>query len=413
MWSPFRLRPNFFTGLLHIALVTIVTGACVTHFFGEQGEVHLRADKAQTLTHQSIIPSIHHSVSLFLWDFQIVYAEDGETPVDYVTELRLLDRGKNNSQSSILNSQLKVDTGLVRMNKPLNYKGFRFCQTDYDSDLSGVVLTYNYDPWGIGITYAGYALLLIGMIGFFFQKNTFFRALLKSLAGEAAPTAKRSFRRLRRSYSGTVLQRSGLTGACAGLIALAVFALALAAVMTKVVTPKPPLQPVLQTPLLGIHVSVIMLAYTLFAIIAINGVIGLVLPSPEGRARVGLLSQILLYPALFCLTTGIFVGAVWANLSWGRYWGWDPKETWALITMLVYTAFLHWPIIGNRTAKRSNSANGPTGVAGLTARRSYIAYHVLSIVAFLFVLFTYFGVSYLLGGLHSYANGPRIIFRVH
>lgn len=381
MWSPFRLRPNFFTGLLHIALVTIVTGACVTHFFGEQGEVHLRADKAQTLTHQSIIPSIHHSVSLFLWDFQVVNDAEGN-PADYITELRLLDRSKANSEAV-----MAVDTGFVRMNKPLKYKGFRFCQTDYDSDLSGVVLTYNYDPWGIGITYAGYALLLIGMIGFFFQKNTFFRALLKSLAGEAGPTAKRSYRLVR-----------------AGLVALAVFALALAAVMTKVVTPKPPLQPVLQTPLLGIHVSVIMLAYTLFAIIAINGVIGLVLPSPEGRARVGLLSQILLYPALFCLTTGIFVGAVWANLSWGRYWGWDPKETWALITMLVYTALLHWPIIGNLTAKRSNSANGPTGVAGLTARRSYIAYHVLSIVAFLFVLFTYFGVSYLLGGLHSYAN---------
>ncbi|MGN0227597.1 MAG: cytochrome c biogenesis protein CcsA [Paludibacteraceae bacterium] len=401
MWSPFRLRPNFFTGLLHIALVTIVTGACVTHFLGEQGEVHLRADKAQTLTHQSIIPSIHHSVSLFLWDFQAVNDAEGN-PADYITELRLLDRSSSLEGRSGGVSLSSVDTGFVRMNKPLKYKGFRFCQTDYDSDLSGVVLTYNYDPWGIGITYAGYALLLIGMIGFFFRKNTFFRALLKSLAGEAGPTAKRSFRRLRRSYR--VLQRSGLTGACAGLIALAVFALALAAVMTKVVTPKPPLQPVLQTPLLGIHVSVIMLAYTLFAIIAINGVIGLVLPSPEGRARVGLLSQILLYPALFCLTTGIFVGAVWANLSWGRYWGWDPKETWALITMLVYTAFLHWPVIGNRTAKRSNSANGPTGVAGLTARRSYIAYHVLSIVAFLFVLFTYFGVSYLLGGLHSYAN---------
>ena len=82
MWSPIRLRPNFFTGLLHIALVTIVTGACVTYFLGEQGEVHLRADKAQTLTHQSIIPSIHHSVSLFLWDFQVVNDAEGN-PADY------------------------------------------------------------------------------------------------------------------------------------------------------------------------------------------------------------------------------------------------------------------------------------------------------------------------------------------
>ena len=102
------------------------------------------------------------------------------------------------------------------------------------------------------------------------------------------------------------------------------------------------------------------------------------------------LSQVLLYPALFCLTAGIFIGAVWANMSWGRYWGWDPKETWALITMLVYAMLLHWPVLKKYSAIRSPY--------------SEMLYHVSSIVAFLFVLFTYFGVSYLLGGLHSYAN---------
>lgn len=162
---------------------------------------------------------------------------------------------------------------------------------------------------------------------------------------------------------------------------------ALAIIMTKVVTPKPPLQPVLQTPLLGIHVSVIMLAYTLFAAVMINGILGICIP--KQRARLMHLSQVLLYPAEFCLTAGIFIGAVWANMSWGRYWGWDPKETWALITMLVYAVLLHWPFIRikNETAKA----------------RGEVAYHIFSVVAFLFVLFTYFGVSYLLGGLHSYA----------
>jgi uncharacterized membrane protein YraQ (UPF0718 family) len=101
------------------------------------------------------------------------------------------------------------------------------------------------------------------------------------------------------------------------------------------------LQPVLQTPLLGIHVSVIMLAYTLFAVMMINGILGLCMPSK--RETLMNLSQVLLYPALFCLTAGIFIGAVWANMSWGRYWGWDPKETWALITMLVYALLLHFP----------------------------------------------------------------------
>ena len=162
------------------------------------------------------------------------------------------------------------------------------------------------------------------------------------------------------------------------MVGLGIAAVVLAFVMTKVVTPKPPLQPVLQTPLLGIHVSVIMLAYTLFAVMMINGILGLCIPAK--RESLMQLSQILLYPALFCLTAGIFLGAVWANMSWGRYWGWDPKETWALITMLVYAALLHFPW------------------------RRPVVYHVLCVINFLFVLFTYFGVSYLLGGLHSYAN---------
>ncbi len=327
------------TWLIHIALATIVVGACVTHFWGEQGEVHVRADKAESL-HTS-----HSTLTIFLWAFQVVY--DGNAPVDFISELRLLDRNQET---------LTVDEGIVRMNKPLKYHGFRFCQADYDSDEQGVVLRYNYDPWGIGITYTGYALLLAGMIAFFFQRRSYFRALIKKQ------------------------QVWLMTG-------LGIVIAALAIIMTKVVTPKPPLQPVLQTPLLGIHVSVIMLAYTLFAAVMINGILGICIP--KQRARLMHLSQVLLYPAEFCLTAGIFIGAVWANMSWGRYWGWDPKETWALITMLVYAVLLHWPFIRikNETAK---------------ARRE-MAYHIFSVVAFLFVLFTYFGVSYLLGGLHSYA----------
>lgn len=353
-----------FTMVLHIALGIIILGACVTHFFGEQGEIHLRADKAQTLNYQSPITNQQSTISLFLWDFQVVYDADNN-PVDFITELRLLDRNKPAANGQQL---MAVDEGTVRMNKPLKYHGFRLCQSDYDSDQQGVVLAYNYDPWGIGITYTGYALLLIGMVGFFFQKHTRFRALLKSLTAE-------------RSYSAAVFQRSGLA-------ALAVIIVILAVIMTKVVTPKPPLQPVLQTPLLGIHVSVIMLAYTLFAVIMVNGILGLCMP--KRREQLMQLSQVLLYPAVFCLTAGIFIGAVWANLSWGRYWGWDPKETWALITMLVYALLLHWPLL--------------KGKFQMSNLKFQISYHILSIVAFAFVLFTYFGVSYLLGGLHSYAN---------
>ena len=351
--SSMRSKPA--TWLLHIALGIIVLGACVTHFFGEQGEIHLRADKAQTISHTSPVTHNPSSITLFLWDFQVVY--DGENPVDYCTELRLLDRSKNERQ-------LAVDEGSVRMNKPLKYHGWRFCQSNYDSDQMGVVLSYNYDPWGIGITYTGYALLLVGMIAFFFQKNTRFRALLNSL-----------------------IVHWSRKNVMALFASLALFVVVMAVIMTKVVTPKPPLLPVLQTPLLGIHVSVIMLAYTLFAIIAVLGIVGL---CSKRLATVNYqLSAILLYPALFSLTAGIFIGAVWANMSWGRYWGWDPKETWALITMLVYALLLHIPWLKSKCK--------------ISTAQYQIGYHVFSIIAFAFVLFTYFGVKYLLGGLHSYA----------
>lgn len=365
--SSMRFKPATF--IIHLALITIVVGACVTHFFGKQGEIHLRADKAQTLG----------NITLFLWDFQVVTDADGN-PADYITELRLMDRNRRSaSDGQTMNT---VDEGSLRMNKPLKYHSWRFCQSDYDSDQMGVVLAYNYDPWGIGITYTGYALLLLGMIAFFFQKNTYFRVLLKQ------------------SVFG---QKSALYSVCfIALIALLAF------VMTKVVTPKPPLQPVLQTPLLGIHVSVIMLSYTLFAIIMINGIIGLIAALKATKAsgekqlklfalstRTATLSKVLLYPALFCLTTGIFIGAVWANMSWGRYWGWDPKETWALITMLVYAGILHYPLLVKNARAPKSQLTDPK------SSKLWI-YHMLCIVAFLLVLFTYFGVSYLLGGMHSY-----------
>lgn len=335
------------TWLLHIALTTILVGACVTHFFGEQGEIHLRADQAETLNYQSPITHHQSKITLFLWDFQVVNDADNN-PADFISELRLLDRSKQ---------PLVVEEGTIRMNKPLKYHNWRFCQSNFDSDQLGVTLRYNYDPWGIGITYTGYALLLIAMIAFFFQSHTLFRAMLH-------------------------LQHKWL------MVGLGVVAIILAFVMTKVVTPKPPLQPVLQTPLLGIHVSVIMLAYTLFAGMMVNGILGLCMP--KRREQLMHLSQILLYPAEFCLMAGIFIGAVWANMSWGRYWGWDPKETWALITMLVYALLLHFPWLKSKLPMTNNQLQR--------------CYHVCSIIAFLFVLFTYFGVSYLLGGLHSYAN---------
>ena len=94
-------------------------------------------------------------------------------------------------------------------------------------------------------------------------------------------------------------------------------------------------------------------------------------------------NRIMLYPAVFLLTIGVFVGAVWANVSWGRYWGWDPKEVWALITMLVYSTPLH--------SQSLRWLNRP------------FAFNIFCVVAFITVLITYFGVNFILGGMHGYA----------
>ncbi len=142
------------------------------------------------------------------------------------------------------------------------------------------------------------------------------------------------------------------------------------------------LMPVLASPWLSLHVSVVMLGYSLLAFVMLTGVLGLCLRRQEERLM--LLGRVLLYPAVFFLGAGIFLGAVWANQSWGSYWSWDPKEVWALVTFMVYAAGFH------------------TGSLPWLRRPRY--FHLFSVLAFLTVLMTYFGVNFFLGGMHSYAG---------
>jgi len=142
------------------------------------------------------------------------------------------------------------------------------------------------------------------------------------------------------------------------------------------------LMPVLQSPLLSIHVLTMMISYTLLGMVALNGIMGLIVPAAASD-RLRDVGQVILYPAVFLLVAGTFLGAVWANISWGNYWSWDPKETWALVTFLVYSFALH----GNL----------------LKPFRSPRFFHGFCVMAFLCVLFTYFGVNLLLGGMHAYS----------
>lgn len=147
-----------------------------------------------------------------------------------------------------------------------------------------------------------------------------------------------------------------------------------------------PLLPVLNNPLLSIHVFVIMVAYALLTIIMLLSLCVLVscrFVTKDLSHRMVQISLTMLYPAVSLLCVGIFVGAIWANQSWGRYWGWDPKETCALITMLVYSLPLHW--------------------GRLRPFRSDIFLSVYLAASYVMVAVTYFGVNFFLGGMHSYS----------
>ncbi len=673
-----RMYRQAVTCLLHLSFVIILGGAMITHLFGKNGEVHLRLDGEP----QQVLES---SVKASLNDFQLAYYAGTHAPMDYVSDIQVTE-----GQDTL--------NGQVSMNHILTFHHYRFYQSRYDTDGRGTTLSVSYDPWGIGVTYAGYVLLLVSMLLFFFRKGSRFRQLLHSpllkvlvlafvMTGNAygrqteeplpptlqrpvaetfgnlyvyynnricpvttlandfctklyckpsykgltaeqvltgwlfyydewkscpmikikgedirhtlgisgkyaclndfvghgqfkldsllaagnrnAQAANEKFRLVSMVSTGSLLRiwcvpspegdeaagfdwlslmeqpptylpkedrqfiiggmnyvaiclmeghnieanrtlkeirtwqeqhltqdavsdtrfraeqlynsfrytrplamacatiglllfvvcimliargktlnlyvYYGLTVLMAALWLLLTFALGLRWVvsghiplsngfetmqflawvtalisfilctrsrnslvlsfgylicgmtlMVSMMSSSNPqitlLMPVLQSPLLTLHVAVIMIAYCLLAFTMLNGVTGLILHAHNRRKgihtdrteeRLQVLSQLLLYPAVFCLTTGIFIGAVWANQSWGHYWGWDPKEVWALITMLVYAAPIHTRSLPFLTQPKN--------------------FHLYMVLAFLAVLFTYFGVNFILGGMHAYA----------
>lgn len=141
------------------------------------------------------------------------------------------------------------------------------------------------------------------------------------------------------------------------------------------------MMPVLNSPLLSIHVSIIMMSYALLSLTFICGIMGIFMRSHGEELQA--LSRIFLYPALTTMGFGIFIGAIWANVSWGNYWSWDSKETWALITFMIYAVVVH--------------------TQSLPVFRKPLVYHIYITLAFMSIAMTYFGVNYFLTGMHSYA----------
>ena len=393
------------TFFLHIAFVLILAGALLTLLTGKSGSMYLR--RGETSASWSSDQGFRQKLpfKLTLKDFSIEYYHGTKDPKDYISKVAVTDSNTG-----------AVTEYTISMNNILKYGGYRFYQTSYDSDLNGSVFSVSHDPWGVSVTYTGYIILLLSMIGFFFQKNSGFRTALKARSeGFSKPVrtvlmvlnillfgyltfviCRNWYRSGHGPFVGTysvMMLMAWLVTVTMALLrkrlpiiqplgfVLAGFSILVASLSFS--DPEANLMPVLRSPLLNVHVLCMMVSYTLFGLVALIGVVGLIKHNDNTRSMLRDMSLSILYPAVFMLTTGTFIGAVWANISWGSYWAWDPKETWALITMLVYAAMLHSSTVSRFTKPRF--------------------FHAYAVIAFLTVLITYFGVNFLLEGMHSYA----------
>ncbi len=159
------------------------------------------------------------------------------------------------------------------------------------------------------------------------------------------------------------------------------------------------LQPVLNSWWVLVHVSIIVASYGPFSLGMILGIISLFLiifTNEKNKKKMEInikeltiINEMSLTVGLVMLTVGNFLGGMWANESWGRYWGWDPKETWALISIMIYAFVLHMRLI--------------------PGFRNKYTFNLWSVIAYASIMMTYFGVNFYLSGLHSYASGDKVI----
>ena len=323
--------------VLHLSFVIILAGALLTHLTAVRGVVPLRKGIAtnEYLTRDMYLHKLPFTICLE--NFEIKFYEGSDMPSDYVSHVTI--DGKPFT---------------ISMNQIASQKGVRLYQSDYDMDLQGSILAMNSDPWGIPVTYCGYALLFVSLVWILIDPKGKFRQQLSILRQQRFPLV---------IFTGFLLS-------C--------FILLLYHFLGKYSAANHPL-PVLNSRLLPLHVSTIMMAYTLLLLTFIVSLVGVAMP--KQRQKMYHFSQFLLFPALMLLCYGIFIGAIWANVSWGTYWSWDPKETWALITLMIYAAPAHRSFSNLSTMK----------------------YHIYMALAFFTILMTYLGVNYFLGGMHSYA----------
>ncbi len=422
--------------LIHLAFILILAGAGLSFLTSRNGRMHLREGETTRLYANSDRKGHvgHLPFDVTLTDFSIKKRKNTADAQDFVSQITITDKDGRRTN------------GTISMNNVLTHGGFRFCQMGYDRDQNGTTLAVRRDVPGLHVTYCGYALLFFALVGMLVSRQGVFRQQLRhhpfrKRTTNSSPAQGKAFRpewlyragltaaALACSATGYVLCTHGIAhgrlpltngyevlmaigwlssmmamstaflrkgpacrlmcGLCLAATGLSVMAAEFFSSGNGTVLPLPP---VLDSSLLDVHVAFIIIAYTLMTLTflsstaAITAAMTAGLHTEKGRCilkKMQAMTRMLLYPALTCIGIGIFIGAIWGNETWGRYWGWDAKETWALITMIVYALPLH--------------------AKSLHLLRRPVVFHTYLLLAFACVLMTYFGVNYWLSGLHSYA----------
>lgn len=315
--------------MLHAAVAVIVIGATVTFLYGRYGRMHLLqgAETNEFVCGDRQTDFLPFTVVLD--SFRVEYYPS------MPSTLRTADK-----QPSDYLAWLTIDgkrKACVAINKPLTVGGYSLQLMDYDADYQRVKMGVNHDPWGRAVVYIGYIIFLLSLLLLVVQRLFHYPRLASALIVTVAVIVLL----VHRSWS------------------------------------SPHLLPVLNSHWLLAHVSTIMTSYLLFVLLAVSSLLAYL-----RRGLSAAIEHLLLLVAVTLLATGIALGSVWADESWGRYWSWDPKETWALITLVIYALPLHTSILPYLRRP--------------SLRRIYM------LVALLAVLMTYFGVNWFIGGMHGY-----------
>ena len=394
--------------LLHASFAFILLGALVSFLTSQHGNILLVKEAVPAsmfTTNENTLEKL--PFNLQVTDIDTVYSKEDGLAIDYKAYIVANKRKENHPHTISLNTPATID-------------GYSFCINGVDDGNLSLLVAR--DTYGLPISYTGYLMVFVSFVMLLLDRESGFRRILRLLQGE-----KNRKKRTDNVHHITFAGRMGsilpilliillsflwlngdtfpATNGAESLFMLAIAIILLAIFLKKrythlfkalIITASitafvaicsfernSEVAPILRTPLLGVHVTTIIIAYALLASTAINAVIALFGKNRGNTESSALLGRLLLYPATMLLATGIFIGAVWANVSWGRYWGWDPKEVWALITLLACSLAFH------------------TRSLPFMAKPKF--FHIYCIAVFIIMLFTYLGVNYLLGGIHSYA----------